>query len=254
MPVVSLYAPLATTSADNQPNFSFSLTLNYLPAPVTFRAQYPRANVKSEQKWLGKCNHTGTIVLESSNNNRHYFQLFYEGIFPVPLNFLLSSNNNSSAQQPPILLIKGEHVQALLEHVCHNLVHLNTKEANDFITYWLPQLENNALNAIQFLTETHLQQQQHMKIEPTPDYFNRIQLLCKPIYTQDEISVLIKKHQQEHASDIIAAIVTLNSVQDIEQCDLLKQIYTKKVRQPCEFTVTEWGGAFLAQQRANTLS
>jgi hypothetical protein len=68
--------------------------------------------------------------------------------------------------------VKGEDSATFLEQSLTKLG-LNRREANEFIVYWLPLMEQNPYNIIQFQTERYTDAAQLM-IDPTPDTVIRV--------------------------------------------------------------------------------
>ena len=73
--------------------------------------------------------------------------------------------------------IKGEDTAAFLEDALERLG-LNRREANEFIVYWLPQMEQNAYNMISFQTEAYTDAAQ-LDIDPAPDTLIRVFMAWK---------------------------------------------------------------------------
>ena len=68
--------------------------------------------------------------------------------------------------------IKGEDTAAFLEDALEKLG-LNRKEANEFIVYWLPLMEQNPYNIISFQTDTYTDAAE-LQINPAPDTVIRV--------------------------------------------------------------------------------
>ena len=68
--------------------------------------------------------------------------------------------------------VKDEDTAAFLEQALEKLG-LNRKEANEFIVYWLPQMERNPYNIIAFQTDVYTQAAQ-LQIDPAPDTLIRV--------------------------------------------------------------------------------
>ena len=68
--------------------------------------------------------------------------------------------------------VKGEDTAAFLEDALAKLG-LNRKEANEFIVYWLPLMEQNPYNIISFQTDIYTDAAQ-LQITPTPDTLIRV--------------------------------------------------------------------------------
>ena len=105
--------------------------------------------------------------------------------------------------------VAGEDTAAFLEVALEKLG-LNRREANEFIIYWLPRMQNNPYNVIAFQTETY-EEAAKLHISPEPDTLLRV---------------------------FMAWYGTKTPV------DLPAQELTAPVREG--FTVVEWGGAEMA--------
>lgn len=73
--------------------------------------------------------------------------------------------------------VKGEDTAAFLEDALEKLG-LTRKEANEFIVYWLPQMEQNPYNIISFQTTTYTDAAQ-LDITPAPDTVIRVFMTFK---------------------------------------------------------------------------
>lgn len=63
---------------------------------------------------------------------------------------------------------------------------LTPKEANEFIIYWLPRMENNEYNLITFQDDIYTENAK-LDITPTPDTLLRIFMAYKPLDEYIEI-------------------------------------------------------------------
>ena len=68
--------------------------------------------------------------------------------------------------------VKGEDTAAFLEQALARLG-LNRREANEFIVFWLPLMEQNPYNIISFQAETYTQAAP-LEITPAPDTVIRV--------------------------------------------------------------------------------
>ena len=102
--------------------------------------------------------------------------------------------------------VRGEDTAAFLEEALEKLG-LTRREANEFIVYWLPQMEKNAYNVIAFQEEAYTESAK-LTVEPAPDTCIRVFMAWQ-------------------ASDVYV--------------DLPEQALTAPER--TGFTVVEWGGA-----------
>ena len=73
--------------------------------------------------------------------------------------------------------VKGEDTAVFLEEALEKLG-LNRKEANEFIVYWLPLMEQNPYNIISFQTDIYTDAAT-LKIDPAPDTLIRVFMAWK---------------------------------------------------------------------------
>ena len=102
------------------------------------------------------------------HNDRNYYCLFWETEGPAIAKDLTKG-----------FVVEKENAQAFLEEKLHQLG-LNDKEANEFIIYWLPKMEQSPYNAVYFATEEYEAVSQ-LNITPTPDQIIRIMMLVEPL-------------------------------------------------------------------------
>ena len=72
----------------------------------------------------------------------------------------------------------GSDTAAFLESALDQLG-LTRKEANEFIVYWLPLMQDNPYNIISFQTDAYTQAAQ-LHIDPEPDTLLRVFMAWKP--------------------------------------------------------------------------
>ncbi len=75
--------------------------------------------------------------------------------------------------------VRGEDSAAFLTDALEKLG-LNRREANEFIVYWLPQLEKNPYNLICFQTDRYTDAAA-LEISPAPDTLIRVFMAWKPL-------------------------------------------------------------------------
>ena len=68
--------------------------------------------------------------------------------------------------------VKGKDTAKFLEDALENLG-LNRKEANEFIVYWLPLMQDNPYNIISFQTDSYTDAAK-LNITPSPDTLIRV--------------------------------------------------------------------------------
>eukprot|EP01098_Paradermamoeba_levis_P005227 TRINITY_DN221_c0_g1_i1.p1 TRINITY_DN221_c0_g1~~TRINITY_DN221_c0_g1_i1.p1 ORF type:complete len:414 (+),score=132.29 TRINITY_DN221_c0_g1_i1:137-1378(+) len=158
--------------------------------------------------WHVRAQPDGTLT--HAKCGRTYNYLFWE------------AKRTSSLSFSPSLLrggrcVEREKVEKYLESSL-TLLGLNQKERNDFIVYWLPELEKNQLNVISFATEEY-NAWSTLSVSPPPKSLLRIFMTFSPL-KEDEKS-------KEICSALSASSFSLPSAP-----------------QPrVGFTVVEWGGA-----------
>jgi hypothetical protein len=95
---------------------------------------------------------------------RHYYALYWEG-----------KNTVSVAHPSEGFVVKGEDTIAFLEEKLAQLG-LNEREAEEFIVYWLPQLEDSPYNYIRFQTMAEQNKNMPLLITPKPQTVIRVMM------------------------------------------------------------------------------
>lgn len=103
---------------------------------------YPRCN-GNNTSWKLICSKEGWIQLADDQKARKYQQLFYEAELGDAQTLSIASKNS--------VYLSGSNCRDFLEKAL-DLVGLNSKDCNDFLTYFLPQMESYKLVQIQLLT------------------------------------------------------------------------------------------------------
>ena len=84
-------------------------------------------------------------------------------------------------------VVKWEDTISFLEEKLA-LLWLNEREAEEFIVYWLPQMENNKYNLIRFETKVEQDENMPLNVTPTPDTVIRVMMDWKAIEEPIDIS------------------------------------------------------------------
>ncbi len=151
-PVIYLY-PEEETDINITLDFNGDLTCTY-PAydPVS--------------GWTVTASPDGNIY--DHGTGRNYDYLFWEGQSPeVPCSFDHAA------------CVAGEDTAAFLESYL-TACGLNDSEIDDFISFWLPDMEGNAYNLISFPTEEYEQMAQ-LNVSPAPDTVIRVYMVFTPL-------------------------------------------------------------------------
>ncbi|MGV6860838.1 MAG: hypothetical protein ACWA41_03650 [Putridiphycobacter sp.] len=153
---------------------------------------YPKYN----NGWKVLAKPDGTLFDKSK---KEYYALYWEG----------QANNDFTISEG--FVVEGKKTVSFLEDALATLG-LNRKEANEFIIYWLPQLEQNPYNLIHFST-TEYEQMAKLNISPQPETLIRVMMVFKPLQTK---------------------------------IDVPKQDLSRLKKERKGFTVVEWGGKKLS--------
>ena len=154
-PVIYLY-PEAETDVTVRLDYAGDLTCTY-PA-------YDGA-------WRVAAAPDGTLTDERGQTYRY---LYWEGIDNVQYDFSEG------------FCVPGSETAAFLEDALAQLG-LTRAEANEFIIYWLPQMEQNAYNLISFQSDAYTDAAK-LTITPQPDTLLRVFMAWKPLTSAVEIS------------------------------------------------------------------
>lgn len=112
-------------------------------------------------------------MLEDEATKKEYSYLFWEGY--AEIEYDLSKG----------YVVSGEDTAEFLEKKLAELG-LNRKEANEFIVYWLPRMQENTYNLITFQNEVYTEAAK-LEITPEPDSMLRVFMVYKPLKEKIEI-------------------------------------------------------------------
>ena len=112
----------------------------------------------------------GTITDE---NGQEYNYLYWEG------------KNGQEYDFSEGFCVAGEDTAEFLEDALNRLG-LTRREANEFIVYWLPRMEQNEYNLISFQNEAYTDHVR-LSIQPEPDTVIRVFVAYKPLENYQEI-------------------------------------------------------------------
>ncbi len=141
---------------------------------------YPEYN----GKWQVTALPDGTLT---DNKGMEYNYLYWEGIGGVESDFSEG------------FCIAGDDTAAFLEDSLSKLG-LNRREANEFIVFWLPQMQDNEYNLISFQFENYTEAAK-LTVTPAPDTVIRVFMSWKPLEEKINIApqVLISPERQGFA-------------------------------------------------------
>ncbi len=101
------------------------------------------------------------------NTNKKLYALYYE-----------CENSNKYEIKDDGFVISGEDTAQFLEEKLA-ILGLSEREAEEFIIYWLPILENNKYNYIRFATADEINANIYLNISPKPDTLIRVLMTYK---------------------------------------------------------------------------
>ena len=152
-PVLYLY-PETTTEV--------SVKLDY---QGTLTTTYPAYN----NGWVVTAEPDGTLT----SDGREYSYLFWEGVSDTEYDFSEG------------FVVSGEDTAEFLAEKLSYLG-LTPREYNEFIVYWLPQMEENAYNLISFQGDAYTDSAP-LTVEPEPDTILRVFMAYKPVEKPVEV-------------------------------------------------------------------
>ena len=130
--------------------------------PENLTCSYP----KYENGWNIIANPDGSLI--DINTGRNLYSLYWEG------------NAKQKISMDEGFVIKGEDTISFLEEKLA-ILGLNEIEAEEFIVYWLPKLQNNKYNYIRFATIDEINKMMPLEISEKPDSLIRVLMEYKPL-------------------------------------------------------------------------
>lgn len=116
---------------------------------------------------------TGELV--ELETGRNLYALYYE-----------SESLNSFTIQEDGFVVKGSEVIKFLEEKLA-ILGLTEREAEEFIIYWLPRLQENEYNYIRFATAEEINQNMPLEFSVEPDSLIRVLMTYKKLDTEIEV-------------------------------------------------------------------
>ncbi|MBL7765639.1 MAG: carboxypeptidase-like regulatory domain-containing protein [Chitinophagaceae bacterium] len=216
------YDKLETFLKINKPkNYDVSVKLFSKPEvvlkPIIYLYPTHKQDITVKLNYRGQLSHSypaypaeGWRVVADPNGTlwdtkgQEYYALFWEG---VPDRMIAPKTG---------FVIAGKETAAFLEEKLAYLG-LNRREANEFIMFWLPQMENNPYNFIHFAGQSY-EEQAELMVHPKPETSIRVMMLTQALNSNIKIPL-----------------------QDLSPL--------KKARKG--FTLVEWGGSVIHSMNEN---
>lgn len=127
---------------------------------------------KYQDEWKVIAKPDGNLV--DIKTGRKLYALYWEG------------KNTEKTKLEEGFVVKGEDTIRFLEEKLE-ILGLNEREANEFIIYWLPKLENNKYNCVRFQTEEEINRNMPLYINPKPESIIRVMMEYKPLNKKIEV-------------------------------------------------------------------
>ena len=130
--------------------------------PEKVTCSYPKYN----DGWTVLANPDGKLI--DKDTNRELYSLYWEGEYtnPIPMD--------------EGFVVKGEDSSKFLEEKLA-ILGLNEREAEEFIIYWLPQLEENEYNFIRFASVEEIDESMPLEFSVKPDTVIRVLMQFKEV-------------------------------------------------------------------------
>lgn len=121
---------------------------------------------KYKDGWKVLAEPSGDLI--ELETGKELYSLYWEG------------KNNVKHDLTEGFIVEGENAASFLEEKLE-ILGLNSREKQEFIIYWLPELEANKLNYIRFETKEQIDEDMPLEITPVPDTIIRIMMVIKKI-------------------------------------------------------------------------
>ena len=144
------------------PEEEMSLTVK-LGNPEKLTCTYPKYK---ETGWKVTAYPDGTLV--DNETGRSLYSLYWEGL------------NTENIQFNDGFCVKGEDTIKFLEEKLE-ILGLNEREAEEFIVYWLPKMEDNKYNLMRFASMEEIEKNMQLNFSVKPDTVIRVLMEYKPV-------------------------------------------------------------------------
>lgn len=129
--------------------------------------------------WNVTANPDGTL----SSNGKTYNYLFWEG---------KSNFSFTAADQQEGFIVESKNLVSFFEEKL-SLLGLNSKEMADYITYWVPRMQQKKNHFVRFIVNDEYNQYATLTVSPQPDSYVRVFMIWDPL---DENETPIVKEQK----------------------------------------------------------
>jgi uncharacterized protein YdhG (YjbR/CyaY superfamily) len=151
--------------------------------PELLETTYP----KYDKKWVVEAHSDGSLY---DSKNKYYYGLYWDEKKEHTVDF-------SSG-----FYVEKENAINFLEEKL-KIIGLSDREANEFIMYWLPKMEENGNNLVHFEFTKDREKVNKINIEPKPDSMLRLGIVIKKV----DKKVKIKAQKLEHFDRVGFSVV-----------------------------------------------
>ena len=130
---------------------------------------YPRY----DDGWDVIANHDGSLI--DTKTGKKLYALYWEG---------KSTINYDTSEG---FVVRGEDTITFLEEKL-KILGLTDREAEEFIVYWLPQMQSNKYNYVKFVTPEEINSEMPLSFSVEPDTLIRVMMIWKPLDSFKEVS------------------------------------------------------------------
>lgn len=142
---------------------------------------------KYDKEWNVHVKRDGSII---DKNGRNYYALYWD------------EDNDLDEDFKNGFYVKSEDSIKFLEEKL-NEIGLTEREANEFIMYWLPIMQENGNNLVRFEFTKEREKENKLIIEPKPDSMLRVGIIIKKV----DKKVKIKEQKLEHFDRVGFSVV-----------------------------------------------
>ena len=130
----------------------------------------------------------GTLV--DNNTNRELYSLYWEG-----------ADFNASVTEEGFIVKREDTIKFLEEKL--DILGLSNKEAEEFIIYWLPKLQESEYNYIRFTSKEEIDEYMPLEFSKEPDTLIRVHMQFKNLDEPIEVREQNLQKQQRNGFTVV---------------------------------------------------
>jgi len=172
---ITIYFTSPTVTVDKPVIYLYPEKKTDVRVQLALQGQLTFAYPAYENGWSVSAEPNGML----HTNGKTYNYLFWEG----QLSFAPQDKFSGEG-----FVVEKENLLAFLETSLEK-IGLQSKEAQDFITYWYPRMQGSEKNYVRFLFNTDCEKYAALDITPKPDRVLRVYMLWSPLKGGESIGV-----------------------------------------------------------------